>query len=297
MGQPIRTTNIREKLQQGISEAERLNNQKNYNKAMIQARQTLEVMVKSMGDKACIVDGDLASIIDQLYEGRWIDKSAKEHYHKIRMIGNKAVHEGNNSAADANLVCHLLSQEVYAFLDYRPERRRTSSSQPANRSSSNRSSSGQPRSTSARGASSRPSGKRKKKKQAITLRDLLPVFAIIAGIILLVVLIRVLRPGSSPDETTAPSEAITTEAPTEPATPAPTEPAPPETEPAENVQYVTTDTLNVRAEPSTDARILVQLAPGTSVNYVGVHDDFWSIINYDGTDAYVATQYLTQSTQ
>ncbi len=49
MGQPL---NIWEKIQQGVSETERLIAQKDYNKAMIQARQTLEVMVKSLGNKA-----------------------------------------------------------------------------------------------------------------------------------------------------------------------------------------------------------------------------------------------------
>ena len=300
MAQPTRTINIWEKIQQGVNETERLIGQKNYNKAMIQARQTLEVMVRSLGDKACIVEGDLASTIDQLYEGRWIDKSTKEHYHKIPMIGNKAVHEENNSAADANLAYHLLSQEVYAFSDYRPERRRTArstQSSSGNRSSSKRGSSGSSRTSSSRSTSSKSGGNRRKKKQAITLRDLLPVIAIIAGVILLIVLIRVLRPGTSDTETTAPSSDVVTEMPSsEPVTEPETVPTEPETTAAAVQQYVTTDTLNVRAEPSTDARILVQLAPGTPVNYVGVHDDFWSIINYDGTDAYVATQYLTEST-
>ena len=29
-------------------------------------------------------------MIDVLYENRWISKTTCEHYHKIRMIGNKA---------------------------------------------------------------------------------------------------------------------------------------------------------------------------------------------------------------
>lgn len=58
--------------------------------------------------------------------------------------------------------------------------------------------------------------------------------------------------------------------------------------------YRTTTTLNVRTEPSTDASILVQLAPDTEVNVTGTYDSQWTIINYDGQDAYVATAYLTQ---
>ena len=64
-------------------------------------------------------------IRDRLYDGRWIDKSTREHYHKIRIIGNKAAHEDNNSAADATLALTLLSQEVYAFSDYKTEYRNT----------------------------------------------------------------------------------------------------------------------------------------------------------------------------
>ncbi len=309
MGQPL---NIWDKIQQGVSETERLIAQKDYNKAMIQSRQTLEVMVKALGNKACIVESDLATTIDQLYDGRWIDKSTREHYHKIRIIGNKAAHEDNNSAADATLALTLLSQEVYAFSDYKTEYRNTrtiyvptDSGQDSGRSGT-RSSSGSRsghRPTARNASSGRSSGNRRpanrrKRKGGITFRDVFPLLAILLGIILLIVLIRVFMPDNKEDSaSSAPS--VSTEA-ALPETPSPEqETTAPESEtteaaPPESVTYKTTDTLNVRAEPSTSARIVVQLAPGTTVNYVGVHDDFWSIINYDGTDVYVATQYLTQ---
>lgn len=314
MGQPL---NIWDKVQLGVSETERLIGQRDYNKAMVQARQTLEVMIKALGNKACIVESDLASTIDQLYEGRWIDKITRDHYHRIRMIGNKAAHEGHNSSADANLAFALLSQEADAFSDYKADHRsnRTiayiplesgrsgsgSRSSSASRSSGSRPSGSRNTARSSSGTRSgnrRPSGKKKKRKRGITLRDLLPLLAVLAGIVLLVVLIRVFMPDKEDEtETTAPTSAVQT---TETA-PLPMEPETPsaviETTPAapqEAVTYKTNTTLNVRYEPSTSARIAVQLAPGTEVNYVGVHDDFWSIINYDGTDVYVATQYLTQ---
>ena len=90
MGQPL---NIWDKIQLGVSETERLIGQRDYNKAMVQARQTLEVMVKALGNKACIVESDLASTIDQLYEGRWIDKITRDHYHRIRKIGRASCRE------------------------------------------------------------------------------------------------------------------------------------------------------------------------------------------------------------
>ncbi len=239
--------------------------------------------------------------IDQLYEGRWIDKSTREHYHKIRIIGNKAAHEDNNSAADASLALTLLSQEAYAFSDYKTERRTNTAYIPAESvHTGNRSGHHTTARSGSAGRSSgnrRPSNSKKRRKRGISLRDVFPLLAILLGIVLLIVLIRVFMPDKDKNPETTPSvstEATIPETPSpEPETPAP-EPETTPAAPAEGVTYKTTDTLNVRYEPSTSARIAVQLAPGTPVNYVGVHDDFWSIINYEGTDLYVATQYLTQ---
>ena len=54
-----------EKIQLGVKDTERLIGQKDYNSAMVKARQTLEFMVKQLGERACIVDGsDLKDMID-----------------------------------------------------------------------------------------------------------------------------------------------------------------------------------------------------------------------------------------
>lgn len=271
-----------EKIQQGVNETERLIGQKQYNLAMIKSRQTLEIMVRSLAEKACILDGDMSEIIDQLYEGKWISKSTREHYHKLRTIGNKAVHEGYNSASDANLAHHILSQEVYSFAnEYNPRRRRTSSAA----SSTSRT----------RTSASAPRRRRKKKSPA---EDILRILVPIVCVILLILIIRALLPSgeSQPATTTAaPSEAVTMEhtAPDPDALPPDESTAAPE-ETSSAVVYRTTTTLNVRTEPSTDASILVQLPPDTEVNVTGTYDSQWTIINYDGQDAYVATAYLTQ---
>ena len=65
-----RTTSWQQ-IQQGVKEAERLIVSKDYNLVMVKARQTLECMVRCLAEKACLVDGDLADTIDQLYEGHW----------------------------------------------------------------------------------------------------------------------------------------------------------------------------------------------------------------------------------
>ena len=55
-----------EKIQQGVNEVERLIGQKEYNSAMITARQTLELMVRLQMERADIVstNSDLMSMID-----------------------------------------------------------------------------------------------------------------------------------------------------------------------------------------------------------------------------------------
>ena len=104
-----------QQIQQGVKEAERLIVNKNYNLVMVKARQTLECMVRCMAEKACLVEGDLSDTIDQLYEGGWINKTTKDNYHTIRILGNKAVHENDNTAYNANQAYQLLTQEVHAF--------------------------------------------------------------------------------------------------------------------------------------------------------------------------------------
>ena len=109
-----RTTSWQQ-IQQGVKEAERLIVSKDYNLVMVKARQILECMVRCLAEKACLVDGDLADTIDQLYEGHWIDKTTKDDYHTIRILGNKAVHENDNTAYNANQAYQLLTKQVYAF--------------------------------------------------------------------------------------------------------------------------------------------------------------------------------------
>ena len=93
-----------DKIQQGVKDTERLIVQREYNASMIKARQTLEFMVKNLADQAGIMDeSDLKGMIDMLYENRWISKATCEHYHKIRMIGNKAAHEGDANAYRATV--------------------------------------------------------------------------------------------------------------------------------------------------------------------------------------------------
>ena len=121
-----------EQIHGGVRETERLIGQKNYNLAMVKARQTLEYMVKCLCERYGILETGLLEMIDALYSAGKISKTTCEHYHKIRTIGNKAIHEGDNSAYNANQAHHLLSQEVYTFAnDYMTQKNSTRASRSA----------------------------------------------------------------------------------------------------------------------------------------------------------------------
>lgn len=267
-----------EKIQLGVKDTERLIGQKDYNSAMVKARQTLELMVKQLGERACIVDGsDLKDMIDTLYQSHWISKATCERYHKIRMIGNKAVHEGDNNAYNANQAYHMLSQEVYTFAnDYSNAQKGT---KRPNRSNTSKGGSRNTASQTSRSRKRQPA-----KRSGITAYDLLKLLIPLLCIVLLICVIKIVKPASTKPDTTQP--VTTTEAPTE------EEPTEPQTMEAP-VVYKTTSNLNVRSGPSTDNERIGQLTAGTTVEYVGEHDSDWAIIMYNGQQAYVSSQYLT----
>ena len=279
----MENTTIWKQIQQGLRETERLIGRKEYNMAMIKARQTLEFMVRCMAEKACVVEGDLSDTIDQLYEGRWISRTTKDHYHNIRILGNKAVHEGDDTAYDANQAYQLLAQEVGAFADEYGSRgggRQPQRRQPVRTSSARRAS------------ASRPSGGKKKRKKGpaayYVLRILVPVLAVV----LLILVIRTMLSGGedNPQTTTAAmTEAQTSEEPSTQAQPDVTETA------AEAGTYVVTgDGVNVRSEPSTQGSVLVQLSQGAVVEYVRRYNNDWTVSNYDGQEAYISSQYISR---
>ena len=104
-----------EQIRRGVVKVEALISQKQFNASMVEALQVLNLMLRGLAEKACIIDTDPMVIIDELYRDRWISKSTCEHYHKIRIIGMKALNEGNSNAYDASQAHQLLSQEVYTF--------------------------------------------------------------------------------------------------------------------------------------------------------------------------------------
>ena len=271
-----------ERIQSGVRETERLIGQKKYNMAMIKARQTLEYMVKCLCEKSGITEGSLIDMIDALYEEETISKTTCEHYHKIRTIGNKAIHEEDNSAYNANQAHHLLSQEVYTFAnDYSERRKKTPAPKRRPTEDTGRKSGRTQSSRRRRAYSSGPS---------IDPGSIIKPILLIAIIIVLLFIIKMIRPAQTDvTESTAPSVATETMSSSQEDT---TE-AEAETEEAAAVMYRTTDTLNVRPAPSTDDARIGVLAPDTEVEYVGDYDEQWAIIMFNGQEAYVSKEFLT----
>lgn len=267
-------------IQTGVRDAERYIGQKRYNDSMVKSRQTLEFMVKCLLEKYGIAQShDLIDMIDTLYKSNIISKITCEHYHKIRVIGNKAIHELDENAYNANTAYHLLSQEVYTFAnDYSSKRARISNNTKAKKTPN--SSPQRPRSTRSRHS--------KSSSLFNSPKDLLKLFIPVLAVILLLFIIKIVKPSNKLDKiSTEISNTMTSAAPLETETVAETiaEDTPP--------IYKTTVSLNVRSTPSTDGDKLNTLAAGTVVEYLRHYNDEWVVINYDGGEAYVASAYLT----
>ena len=284
-----------EQIHGGVRETERLIGQKNYNLAMVKARQTLEYMVKCLCERYGILETGLLEMIDALYSAGKISKTTCEHYHKIRTIGNKAIHEGDN----ANQAHHLLSQEVYTFAnDYNDTKKSTRASRSAAPTSASSRLRGNSRHPSAGSGNGKPAGTRSGSSEgrrprayaggpSFEFRSIIKPVLLIIIIILLLLIIKMIRPATDakPDSTAAVS----------------TESLAPETEAetvaAESTVYRTTDTVNVRPEPSTDTDRIGVLAPDTDVEYLRDYDEKWAVISYNGQEAYVSRDFIRQVSQ
>lgn len=140
-------------------------------------------------------------------------------------------------------------------------------------------------------ARERPGRKKRRRVSPVyyVWRLLIPVLAVV----LLIVVIQTLggKGGKDKDKTTT-APTVTTAA-TEPAPTPPPEPeTEPETEPPAVVYRIKGNSVNVRKEPSTDSRILVQLSNGYEVDYVKRYSNDWDVINYEGQEAYVSSRFL-----
>lgn len=57
----------------------------------------------------------------------------------------------------------------------------------------------------------------------------------------------------------------------------------------------TTDTVNVRKEANTDSELLGQVSVGTAITRYEAGEDGWSKVDYNGTEAYIKSEFLSES--
>lgn len=300
-------------IQEGVRETEKLMSQQKYNLSMIKARQTLEFMVKCLTDKYNIEHDDLIDSIEDLYQIRVISKSTYEHYNKIRIIGNKATHEGDNNAYNANTAYHLLSQEVFTFSnDYSPRKkvRTKAMEEDVEGRNSNRNQNYSERQSS-RSSSYSSRQRRRRRKQNNAIRIVVPIVIIVV----LVAFAFLLRAFFGGKKNSKPTTAIATVNPTvatssaeisttaaidssssvDPSLTSSEESSSSSSASSSTEVYKTNSKLNVRSAPSTDSTLLGTLESGVTVDYVKKHNDEWAVIRFDGTaEAYVASKYLTK---
>jgi N-acetylmuramoyl-L-alanine amidase len=280
-----------QQIQAGVYDTSELLNNQKYNLSMIRARQTLEIIVKQLSGREDFENQSLADIIDSLSTDNLISNISYQNFQKICAIGDRAVHEGNNEAFNATIAYKLLSEEVQSFIqEYSPKRTRFSpivapvkNDVPQKKQVSSNTETPQKRRTT-----KKPS--KNKKPQNVNTQDLVKVIIGALILFILIFLFKSLNPlkkdkkadTNTTNTTVLDSENVDNSESSIEAVP----------ETTASVKYITTARLHVRSSPSLDGDILATLSVGVSVEYAGEYDAKWSIINYNGGQAYVATEYI-----
>lgn len=278
-----------QQIQAGVYDTEKLLSGQEYNLAMIKARQTLEIIIKQLSGRDDYDDQSLTDIINSLCENKTISEKSCEHYHKICVISNKAVHENNDDGFNATTAYQLLSEEVQTFIrDYSPKKSKITPVPVRNDNAQRR-----PVTKSSESAPKRKVAKKtpKKKKSTVNTPDLIKVLIGVVILFILIILFRSLNPLKGGKAAKTKTATTTTVAASEGAE---SSESSLETTSAQatTTKYITTTKLNVRSSPSKDGDLLATLNVGVSVEYVGAQDANWAIINYNGGQAYVASAYI-----
>ena len=263
---------VRELIEEGLSTTESLISQKDYTQAMICSRQTLEFLVRSLCRRNSISDSDPEQMVESLYLGGIISKEVCGEFFKIYKFGELAAVQGYNDTFSANESYRLLSQAVYAYQQMLQSQTMHRNSSPARRSA-------------------------RRKVSGGTLNQLPPYVKFGLPLVILLFLIFLVRSFAGHRKASEPvttTEAVSSEssAAAELTTEAETTSA---VAPSAITVYTTSSSLNVRETPSTSGKLLTTLPAGTVLDFVEKYNDQWTVINYNGTHAYVASQYVTAS--
>lgn len=216
-----------------------------YNWGLVRTRQFTEELVRRLCEEAGIAYTTMADSIEALYQGGFIDEASRVNLHGVRVLGNKAVHEGDNDEGDAKNAYYMYREELQKAggkqrkVSY--ERTPVQYSRPGREDNDDTE-----RSVSARnerrgedidirmaGGRKRPAPKKQKQKSSGGVYGVLKwVIPALVGILLIILIISLVRSASNkpaetePETTTMESlmeeetttEEKTTEAPTEPPT-------------------------------------------------------------------------------
>ncbi len=306
----------------GLMEIAGLTSRREYNLSLVKSRQLAEQLVKSYAAEKNIEYTALADTIEALFQNGVIDRTSRDAFHNIRVYGNKAVHEGDNDAEDAQKSYYLLKNEVQTFMSHksvsvdrtpvRVDRSQISGRRQA-LSETGRAARGeqdQQRERKERGGAGRSTGREggnRPRSQAaarqtgsrepaggFSIYDLLRILIPILAVVLLVIIIRSLLPSKKPAETTttAPAAVETTAEAGE--SPEETEDVPPETTTeAKAYEYrIKGNGVNIRYADNQD-RVYTQLSNGTAIGTVEEIDgsDFVRF-TLDGISVVVHKDYI-----
>lgn len=318
---------------QGLLELADLISRREYNWGIVRSRVYEEELVHNYADESRIGFTTLADTIDDLWKSGVISDKSRESLHSIRVLGNKAVHEGDNDPQDAKDAYFMLKQELQIFADRGNKEESDRTPVMINTSSdkgpeitegevyirqeqrSRQVSKNKPEeidmsyATNRRrpSGSSKSGGSQKKKKKKASGFDLYSVLRFLIPaliIVLVIILIKSLFPKKDPVVTPETSSAIETEAgtdeteeSTEAATEAPTTEAP--TTEASVRYQIKGEGVNIRLadEPG---RIYTQLSTGTVIGevteYTGNSDyaDFVKF-TYDGKEVIVKKTFIEKA--
>lgn len=304
----MNSMDMKEFTDNGLMEIAGLTSRREYNLSLVKSRQLAEHLVKSYAEEKNIEYTTLADTIESLFQNGVIDRTSRDAFHNIRMYGNKAVHEGDNDAEDAQKSYYLLKNEVQTFMSrkavsvdrtpVRVDRNQVSNRRPAfsedgnailgrsvngkevdaadqQRQRRQRGSSG--RSTRGESGSRGSEGQRVRRQQSsgnegggVNIYDLLRILIPVLAAILLIIIIRSLLPSKKkPAETTTPAAVETTaEVPSEEA--AESEEAPTETvtEAPKSFEYKIKGNGVNIRYADNQDRIYTQLSNGTAIGTV-----------------------------
>ena len=298
---------MKELTDNGLMEIAGLTSRREYNLSLVKSRQLAEQLVKSYAEEKNIEYTALADTIEALFQNGCIDRTSRDAFHSIRVYGNKAVHEGDNDAEDAQKAYYLLKNEVQTYMSHksvsvdrtpvRVDRNQVSNRRPAFSEDGNailgRSVNGrevgqatdQQRARKQRTSGGRSSGRTENSPRSgsqaaarrstvrdpaggFSIYDLLRILIPVLAVILLVIIIRSLLPSKKPQATTtAPSAAVETTA--EEETPEETEPeTEATTEAPKSFEYrIKGNGVNIRYADNQD-RVYTQLSNGTAIGTV-----------------------------